>query len=256
LKRRSAFYLHLIGSLADLVFMQENLPASKIRKRSDGNRRMRVVEMKTLEVGTLTNLPFNENMPDYESIFLENRHLSDIKTGQYVQPSAATASQIEKEVNDLLHLYSTTLYRYALSLSWDKALAQDGIQEAFLRFIMVRIRGQKMQNPRAWLFRVLRNYLHDCHRKSSFMPAVALKEAVQISDACQDVEAGYLQDEAFRRALAVLSPREQECLQLRFEGFGYEEIAQILQITAGTVGTLLARGLKKIRNAGQPSEKQ
>ena len=39
-------------------------------------------------------------------------------------------------------------------------------------------------------------------------------------------------------------------MQLRLEGLGYEEIADVLQIRSGTVGALLARGLKKIRESG------
>jgi RNA polymerase sigma-70 factor, ECF subfamily len=165
-------------------------------------------------------------------------------------PSSEYAHQIELEVNDLLLKHTNALSRYASGLSWDKTLVQDGLQEVFLRYFTARIRGQKMENPRAWLFRVLRNYLLDCNRKSSTMPAVQLKEAVQIEDRRQDVEAGYQQDETFRHILMSLSAREKECMQLRLEGFGYDEIAQILQIRTGTVGALLARGLKKIRNAG------
>jgi len=212
--------------------------------------------MKTLEEDTLADVLLGEGRCDSGPRCLENDYRSGAQIRERTQPSAETAAQIEQEVNDLLRQYTTALSRYAISLSWDKTLVQDGIQEAFLRYFMVRIRGQKMENPRAWLFRVLRNYLLDCNRKSSSMPAVGLREAVQIADARQDVETGYQQDEAFRRALAALSPREQECMQLRFEGFGYDEIAQILQIRTGTVGALLARGLKKIRNAGISTARQ
>jgi len=212
--------------------------------------------MKTLEDDTLADILVDDGISDSRPIRMENAYRSGAQTRERIQPSAETAARIEQEVNDLLCQYATALSRYALSLSWDKNLVQDGIQETFLRYFMARIRGQKVENARAWLFRVLRNYLLDCNRKSNSMPAVRLKEAAQIADARQDVEAGYQQDEAFRRALATLSPREQECMQLRFEGFGYDEIAQILQIRTGTVGALLARGLKKIRNAGKSSARQ
>jgi len=82
------------------------------------------------------------------------------------------------------------------------------------------------------------------------MPATDLDAAAQVADERQDVEIGYQQSEAFQSALASLSRRERECLQLRLEGFGYDEIARILQIRPGTVGALLARCLKKLRKAG------
>lgn len=158
--------------------------------------------------------------------------------------------QVEAEVVELLRQYAGSLARYAAAIGRNTAFVQDGIQETFLRFFAARISGQRIENPRAWLFRVLRNYLLDCNRKSGCMPEVALEEAVHVMDPRQDVELRYQKDDAFQHALAMLSPREQECFQLRLEGFGYEDIAQILKIRVGTVGALVARGLNKIRNNG------
>ncbi len=226
-----------------------------IEKGPQCARGMRNGVMKTLENDTLAEVLI-DSVPESEQICSSDRGQSILQSREETQPSAETAARIEQEVNDLLLTHTTALSRYAMSLSWDKTIVQDGIQEAFLRYFATRIRGQKVENPRAWLFRVLRNYLLDCNRRSSSLQSVDLNEAMQIADRRQDVEAGYQQDETFRRALASLSPREQECMQLRFEGFGYDEIAQILQIRTGTVGALLARGLKKIRNTGLSSRGQ
>ena len=61
-----------------------------------------------------------------------------------------------------------------------------------------------------------------------------------------------MQREITRQALGGLSPRELECLRLRQDGLNYKEIAKVLGIDSGTVGALLARGLKKIRAAVGP----
>jgi DNA-binding CsgD family transcriptional regulator len=49
--------------------------------------------------------------------------------------------------------------------------------------------------------------------------------------------------------MASLSNRERECLQLRVEGYVYEELAHIMQIRKGVVGALLSRALKNFRNS-------
>ena len=198
---------------------------------------------------TLVDILIDDSISEPEQKCFENGYNSVPQSSDKAQPSQATTELIENEVNDLLQKHTGALSRYAAGLSWDKTLVQDGIQESFLRYFLARVRGQKIENPRAWLFRVLRNYLLDCNRKSGSMPVAELKEAVRIADIRQDVETEYQQDETFRCALSVLSRREKECLQLRLAGFGYDEIAQILQIRTGTVGALLARALKKIRNA-------
>jgi RNA polymerase sigma-70 factor, ECF subfamily len=165
--------------------------------------------------------------------------------------AANVINDIESDVNELVRQHAPALSRYAATIVRDNFLVQDAVQEAFLRYFIARTSGQQMENPRAWLFRVLRNYLLDCTRKSINIPATNLEEAVKVADVRQDVEAGYQQNECFQNALAILSPREKECILLRVEGFGYNEIAQFLRIRPGTVAALLARGLKKIRQSGK-----
>jgi RNA polymerase sigma-70 factor (ECF subfamily) len=166
-----------------------------------------------------------------------------------------TAEQIEGEVIDLVHKHTAALSRFAGTMTRDSGSAQDGIQEAFFRYFIARGGGLQVGNPRAWLFKVLRNYLLDCKRKKSLMPAAAIEAAAQVPDNRQDVETDYQENQRFLRALDSLSPRERECMQLRIEGFGYAEIAQILNIRSGTVAALLARGLKKLKASGFFTEK-
>jgi RNA polymerase sigma-70 factor, ECF subfamily len=164
---------------------------------------------------------------------------------------APAIGDIEADVTELVRQHAPALSRYAATIVRDNSLVQDGVQEAFLRYFIARKNGQRMDNPRAWLFRVLRNFLLDFSRKSGTMPAADLDEAVRVADVRQDIEAGYHQNEIMQNALSVLSPREKECVLLRLEGFGYAQIAQILHIRPGTVAALLARGLKKIRQNGK-----
>ena len=163
-------------------------------------------------------------------------------------PPSTSTCQIEEELIELLHQQMADLSRYAATVVRDHALIQDGIQEVLLRYFIARVDGQQMNNPRAWLFRVLRNYLIDCNRKTAFVPAIGMKEATHIADSRQDVETGYQYTESCSRALSLLSPREQECVRLRLEGFGYDEIAHILGIQPGTVASLLSRSLKRLRH--------
>ncbi len=161
----------------------------------------------------------------------------------------AHREKLEAEVLEMLNKHSSSLSRYAIAMTRDRAIAQDGIQEVFLRYFLIRADGQQIENVRAWLFRVLRNYLVDCKRKDYSRASMDLEAAAQVIDVRQDLEAAYQHHENFRRALSELSPRERECMQLRLEGFGYDEIAQMLEIRSGTVSALLARALRKMRHS-------
>src|SRR2546427_7545542 len=49
------------------------------------------------------------------------------------------------------------VYRYLLSLGLYPPQAQEGAQEAFLRLYATLKKGEKIQNQRAWIFRVAHN---------------------------------------------------------------------------------------------------
>ncbi len=213
--------------------------------------------MKTYNENVIGNILAGDGRLTTSERNCPNKCLSaPLAKGQVSRTAVTSTDRIEKEVNELLSNNTAALSRYAVNMAWDKTIVQDAIQEAFLRYFVARIGGQQMENPRAWLFRVLRNYILDCNRKLKTSQAVNLEEAVQVADSRQDAETGYQQSEILRRALSSLSPREQECMQLRVEGFGYEEIAHVLRIQPGTVGALLARGLKKIRGTDLFSRRQ
>ena len=161
---------------------------------------------------------------------------------------------LEAEVAQVYADNAVGLFRYAAVTVRNREGAQDAVQEAFLRYFVVRSQGQRILNQKAWLYRVLRNYLLDSLKSSSFKNEIAIDEMRQVPDRQQDPEVSYRHQELARRMLGLLAPRELECLRLRNEGFGYEEIAGILSVRSGTVAALLSRGQKKIRKAlEQPS---
>jgi RNA polymerase sigma factor (sigma-70 family) len=163
-------------------------------------------------------------------------------------------NDLEFEVAQVYEEYAAGLLRYALMTIRNREAAQDAVQEVYLRFFVSRSQGHIIQTPKAWLFRVLRNYLLDCLKSSSVNREIGMENVDLVIDENQDPEVSYHHQELARRVWSLLAPRELECLRLRNEGFGYEEIADILAVRSGTVATLLSRGQKKIRKAlDQPS---
>jgi RNA polymerase sigma-70 factor, ECF subfamily len=163
--------------------------------------------------------------------------------------AAVPDDDLEVEIACAYEAHSCGLFRYAMVTVRSREGAQDAVQEVFLRYFLVRCQGQRIQCPKAWLFRVLRNYLLDSLKSCAVKRETGIEEVRQMVDARQDVELSYHHRELARRVSGLLAPRELECLRLRNEGFAYEEIAAILCVRAGTVAALLARGQKKIRKA-------
>ena len=72
----------------------------------------------------------------------------------------AGSSDIERVVVAAYENYAAELFAYAMSIIREDS-ALDAVQEAFLRYFVQLSYGRRVENPRAWLYRVVRNYLLD-----------------------------------------------------------------------------------------------
>ena len=151
---------------------------------------------------SLNRVLAGNNLPVTEQGCIPQQVLPSTPTGERLFCPPELPLQIETEVVELFRNYASALSRFAATVTRDKELAQDGIQEAFLRYFAARVGGQRVENPRAWLFRVLRNYIFDRQRKSGYLSAVGLDAAGGLADQRQDQQAKYEQTEFSKLALA------------------------------------------------------
>jgi len=151
--------------------------------------------------------------------------------------------------------YANELARTALVLTRNEALAQDVLQETFLRYFVTRMHGDEIPDEGSWLHSVMRSLIQDWKKSAIGEDAVPLEE---IEDTAQQTS----QDEGFwnrqqtltQWAARMLAPRERECINLRSQGLAYNEIASAMQISIGTVGALLNRAVSKLRQTIPISE--
>lgn len=167
--------------------------------------------------------------------------------GQTLGTAPTRADEIEQELVIFYQRDATGLFRYALTLAPDPETARDALQEIFLRYFIARTEGQRFENPKAWLYRVLRNHLVDALRAGHLKNEIGMESLHNSADVRQDPEASYRHTEMSAQLSSSLAPRELECLRLRAEGLQYQEIAGVLAVRSGTVAALLARAHKKIR---------
>jgi RNA polymerase sigma-70 factor (ECF subfamily) len=141
---------------------------------------------------------------------------------------------------DLLALFyaeETPLLRYAFSLTGRRAIAEEIVQDAFLQ---LHGQGPGVINPRAWLFRCVRNRAFNHHRDGrrevSSDPATldrAEEKRTHPDEVLQEMEAaGYL-----RLLLAELEDGDRQLVHLKyFENLRYREIAERTDMSIGNVG--------------------
>jgi RNA polymerase sigma factor (sigma-70 family) len=163
------------------------------------------------------------------------------------KPNPEQVEAVRLAVLEAYKVHAGELSRLAVVMTRNKALAQDILQETFLRYFLTRMHGDVIANERDWLHNVMRNLIQDWKQSLKSEDSVGLEEA-------ESTEAQTREDEPGRRMLTwamkaarMLAPREQECIRLRAQGLAYAEIASAMQISVGTVGALLNRAIQKIR---------
>ena len=143
------------------------------------------------------------------------------------------------------------LYRYLDRLSGDPDLASDLAQEAFIR---LHRRGAMPDRPGVWLITVALNLFRNVKSTSARRTRLLSGAWARGSLMAEPPEQPPTQDspessETVRRALGRLSPRDQQMLLLRAEGYSYHDIASALSLNEASVGTLLARAKRAFREA-------
>ncbi|MGA2601387.1 MAG: sigma-70 family RNA polymerase sigma factor [Bryobacteraceae bacterium] len=160
------------------------------------------------------------------------------------------AATLQDEVAQLFVEARDDVYRYLLSLGLYPPQAQEGAQEVFLRLYATLKKGEKIQNPRAWIFRVAHNHgLKIRSRQTSQGPFDAELE-LRIASSEMNPEQNVLEREQnlrFHKAVQGLSEQQQRCLFLRLEGLRYPEIASALGISASAVGEFLRRAIARLK---------
>jgi RNA polymerase sigma-70 factor (ECF subfamily) len=134
------------------------------------------------------------------------------------------------------------LRAFGRSLSGNRDLADDLVQETMLKAWAARARFQAGTNMRAWTFIILRNIFLSQMRRARFKGEWDEITAARIlaAPASQDrhIELGDLQ-----RALLELPQAQREALILvGAGGFAYEEAAAICDCAVGTIKSRVARG--------------
>ncbi len=134
------------------------------------------------------------------------------------------------------------LRAFGRSLSGNRDLADDLVQETLLKAWAARKRFQAGTNMRAWTFIILRNLFLSQMRRARFkgewdeITASRLLAAPASQD--RHVELGDMQ----RALLHLPQPQREALILVGAGGFAYEEAAEICGCAVGTIKSRVARG--------------
>jgi len=156
-------------------------------------------------------------------------------------------------VQALVEEHYVTLYRYAYRLSGSGADAEDLVQDTFCKAQTSLSQLRDPERARPWLFSILRNaYLHRARTREQqrCVPLDGVGDLAEpLPESLPDIDSEQLQlalnelPEVYRTAIVLYY----------FEGFGYREIAEQMELPIGTVMSRLARAKAFLRSRLLPS---
>lgn len=159
--------------------------------------------------------------------------------------SVAGVSNRQQQFDALVRAHSGELYRYAYWLCGQDALAQDLVQETFLRAWRSLDSLRENIAAKAWLTTILRREHARLYERKP-MPTTDISD-LEICDSAPGPE--HLgEDSVVRAAIAKLDAKYREPLVLQvLGGFSCTEIARQLQISEAAVMTQVFRARQKLK---------
>lgn len=146
-----------------------------------------------------------------------------------------------------------SLWAYVARVSGDPSLADDVMQESYVRFLTAAAPPDGEVAARRYLFRIATNLMRDHWRRQRTAP---IDEIPEERFACAGHAAQAEAGATLGRALQQLRHRDRQLLWLAYaEGYNHREIAEVTGLASASIRLLLFRARRKaaqlLRKEGQ-----
>ncbi len=160
----------------------------------------------------------------------------------------------QEALKEIFNLYHQKVYRIAYGVVRQREDALEIVQEVFIKLYRSIKNFKGRSNFYTYLYRMTLNQAIDYNRKAKKSPFLSPnweKEPEPIDEETRrpDAEAVRKQfEERVRKAMEKLSEDQRATLILReIEGLSYQEIAEVMECSLGTVMSRIHYGRKRLR---------
>ncbi len=159
--------------------------------------------------------------------------------------------------NQIVRRYQLRVYNLAARILGDRTAAEDVAQDTFVSAYkaLARFRGGSL---RAWLLRIASNLCYDRLRSAKRRPEQSLDEAMESPgfhvpsrDPSPEQQAisRELHDHVQRAILGLPFDQRNTIMLVDVQGLSYEEAAEAMDVSMGTVKSRLSRARAAVRDA-------
>lgn len=182
--------------------------------------------------------------------------IKNLSTGKKInEPPVYEGVSSQKRFETLVRAYSTDLYRFAYWLCNNHSIADDLVQETFLRAWKALDKLEDEKKAKSWLITILRRENARRFERKSF--DLVDIEDISVEDKLSLNPEQTLEQQQLHRAIMDLDIDYREPLLLQVIG-GYKtsEIAQLLKLNLNTVNTRLFRARDQLKHIFSQTNKK
>jgi RNA polymerase sigma-70 factor, ECF subfamily len=153
----------------------------------------------------------------------------------------------EAGVREAYAAHAGELYGFALRSLADPGLAEEAVQDTFLRAWRAGDRfDPELGSLRTWLFAILRNVIIDMSRARAARPVIGGEVPEVGHEPFEEVLLTWQVEEALRR---IGDQHRRVLVETYLRGRPYAEVASELGVPEGTIKSRVYYGLRALRNA-------
>lgn len=153
----------------------------------------------------------------------------------------------EYDFNKYFEQYYREILKHAAYITSSLQAGEDITQDTFAKLHKAK---PDNSNVRAWLFKVSTNlsynYIRSLNTRKSKEPAITEYEMDKVIS-IEEAAIKNIEVRRTKKVLIKLSPRDRLCLMLKFSGYQYNEIAEIINVKNTSVGKIISRAQEKFK---------
>ncbi|OXB03174.1 RNA polymerase sigma factor [Flavobacterium pectinovorum] len=172
------------------------------------------------------------------SSFDENKLLHELSQGS------------ELAFTELYNRYKNLVYGTALKITKSKVLAEEAVQDVFLKIWQNQEKAAEITNFENYLFIISRNHIFDMIKKTARETNLA-SDITYKNIAADDTDTAIKDDQynvILNQIIEQLPPQQQKIYKMaKMEGLSHQKIGENLGISTETVKKHMAQALKFVR---------
>lgn len=178
-----------------------------------------------------------------------------VETESKLSDESIIEAVVERGQSDLYGLlydrYSDKVFRKCISFSKDPEIAQDMVQDIFLKVFFQLPKFQGKSRFSTWLYAITYNFCVEYYRKASKHDFTEItNEAEAPDDSLEEQELLKTQASILKRALEIISPDDKAILLMKYQDeASIKEIQEAMNLSESAVKMRLARARQRAKEA-------